>query len=834
MTCEAASGFGPFFRTTMSTQNKDTRGNLILIVAMLVVLGVWWAGNKFYFDKNRPPPANPENQAAQAEKDREPDKHPEKEPEKRPPPPPEEAVKPEVVTLGAPGSHLTVKLTSRGAGVLQVVANHFQAANPANGEPEWLDAERRHKKPLELVPEDANRDIASFLLYHYGDPKTEDFPLDMLGRRVWKRVAPAVLKDNEPVEEAVFETDVQGVKITKKFTLQPRDYHVGLEVKLELTDPQVKEKPFRYQMTGPHGLPIEGWFYASIYRNALIGQVDAKDNIVRASQDLREVSHKSGGDEVTRATGPIRYAFVQNQFFASGIAVQTRDQKDRDFLGQARPILLRSASRGLVSKADANGVVLVTADRKQATYEYATKEDRERLEPSLAAGREVILVHRTVIDLSGRSHEVITDVLDPENTAPIFHDDITAVVSTPKDDKMLKLRPGEPIVHKYVLYNGPVKVRLLNHLKLDEAIGDVPAGAPAVDPAEVDYYLDDLHLDTLTDYPSSAMGRAFSTIGVTQLVIWFTNRMHDLLWVIYSVLRFLPSIVVFGVCILLLTVLVRGAMHPVSRKQARATMRMQALQPELQKLKEKHKDDKQALQMAQMELYRKHGINPLGSCWMMFLQMPVFLGLYYCLQESIQFRLAPFLWIKSLTAPDMLIGWGDKIPWISKWDSYGSFVYLGPYFNVLPVIAVALMIVQQKLTMPPAADEQQEMQQKWMKYSMILFGLFFYKVAAGLCLYFIASSLWGFAERKLLPKKKPGELPPPVSPGRPTLMQRMLDRVMDAQRQQGGNGAIAAPPPAAPPGGKRKRGKAPAAAPDGPLAKVRAWWARLLEQAAKK
>ena len=83
-------------------------------------------------------------------------------------------------------------------------------------------------------------------------------------------------------------------------------------------------------------------------------------------------------------------------------------------------------------------------------------------------------------------------------------------------------------------------------------------------------------------------------------------------------------------------------MHPVSRKQARTTMRMQSLQPELDKLKEKYKDDKQALQMAQMELYRKHGINPLGSCWMMFLQMPVFLGLYYCLQESIHFRLAPF------------------------------------------------------------------------------------------------------------------------------------------------------------------------------------------------
>ncbi|HEX5272953.1 MAG TPA: YidC/Oxa1 family membrane protein insertase, partial [Gemmataceae bacterium] len=366
---------------------------------------------------------------------------------------------------------------------------------------------------------------------------------------------------------------------------------------------------------------------------------------------------------------------------------------------------------------------------------------------------------------------------------------------------------------------------------------------PAVDPGAVSYYLNDLRLDTLTDYPNSALGRAFSHIGVTQVVIWFTNVMHTLLWWMYCVLQYvLPDVVVYGICILILTVLVRGAMHPVSRKQARTTMRMQSLKPELDKLKEKFKDDKQGLQMAQMELYRKHGINPLGSCWMMFLQMPVFLGLYYCLQESIHFRLRPFVWIKSLTAPDMLIHWGDKIPWISSWDSYGAFYYLGPYFNVLPVIAVALMILQQKYTMPPATDDQTAMQQKWMKYSMILFGLFFYKVAAGLCLYFIASSLWGFAERKLLPKTKPGQAPP-VASSRPTLMQRMMDRLMEAQRQQAGrvDGAVVTQPSAPPAqggGNKRKRGRpappAPVPAQDGLMARVRAWWAEVLKQAAKK
>src|SRR5207302_8080582 len=129
-------------------------------------------------------------------------------------------------------------------------------------------------------------------------------------------------------------------------------------------------------------------------------------------------------------------------------------------------------------------------------------------------------------------------------------------------------------------------------------------------------------------------------------------------------------------------------------------------------------------------------------------------GLYFALQESIHFRLAEFLWIKNLAAPDMLIPWGESIPWISRPEDHGGWLYLGPYFNLLPVIAAGLMMMQQKLTMPPPTDEQQEMQQKMMKYMTIVIGIMFYKVAAGLALYFIASSAWGFAERKLLPKKK--------------------------------------------------------------------------------
>jgi YidC/Oxa1 family membrane protein insertase len=195
---------------------------------------------------------------------------------------------------------------------------------------------------------------------------------------------------------------------------------------------------------------------------------------------------------------------------------------------------------------------------------------------------------------------------------------------------------------------------------------------------------------------------------------------------------------------------------------------MAKLQPEIKKIKEKNKDDPWALYQAQQELFKRHNVNQfamLGGCLPLLAQLPIFMGLYYCLQESILFRLQPCLYIRNLAAPDMLIWWGEHIPvigFISNWSSQGSMFFLGPYFNLLPVIAVVLMMVQQSLMQPPAMDEQQEMNMKMMKWMSIVFGLMFYKVAAGLCLYFIASSLWGLAERKLQFKKKEPESTEPT------------------------------------------------------------------------
>jgi YidC/Oxa1 family membrane protein insertase len=116
-------------------------------------------------------------------------------------------------------------------------------------------------------------------------------------------------------------------------------------------------------------------------------------------------------------------------------------------------------------------------------------------------------------------------------------------------------------------------------------------------------------------------------------------------------------------------------------------------------------------------------------------------------------------WASNLAAPDMFWNWANVVP---DFVAHGTgFLGLGPYLNILPLFTIGLFIWQQKMFMPPPADEQAAMQQKMMQYMMIFMGVLFFKVASGLCVYFIASSLWGVAERKLLPKtqrKADGEM----------------------------------------------------------------------------
>jgi YidC/Oxa1 family membrane protein insertase len=234
------------------------------------------------------------------------------------------------------------------------------------------------------------------------------------------------------------------------------------------------------------------------------------------------------------------------------------------------------------------------------------------------------------------------------------------------------------------------------------------------------------------------------------------------------VLHFFYSIVGnYGIAIVMLTVLVRGAMFPISYKQTQNMARMQALKPEMDRITDKYKNDMPRRSQAIQELYKKHNINPLGGCLPVFLQMPIFIGLYRSLMVDVELRQSPLFghairWCSNLAAPDMFLNWSRIMPeFVSNGMGLpglplGTLLGLGPYLNILPLVTVSLFLVTQKMSMPAPTNEQAAMQQKMMKYMTVFMGLMFYKVASGLCLYFIASSLWGIAERKLLPKAQVG------------------------------------------------------------------------------
>jgi len=220
----------------------------------------------------------------------------------------------------------------------------------------------------------------------------------------------------------------------------------------------------------------------------------------------------------------------------------------------------------------------------------------------------------------------------------------------------------------------------------------------------------------------------------------------------------------YGLAIIMLTAVVRLAMFPMSKKQAMNAQMMAKLQPEIKKLQEKYKKNLEERTRKQQELFRKHNYNPLAGCLVMFVQLPIFIGLYRSLMVDVELRQAPLFgsairWCSNLSAPDMLWYWKGVIP---AFFTDGNAIYvLGPYLNVLPLMTVVLFLMQQKMFMPPPADDQAAMQQKIMKFMMIFIGLLFFKVASGLCLYFIVSSLWGLGERQFMPKIDAGKDTPP-------------------------------------------------------------------------
>jgi len=168
----------------------------------------------------------------------------------------------------------------------------------------------------------------------------------------------------------------------------------------------------------------------------------------------------------------------------------------------------------------------------------------------------------------------------------------------------------------------------------------------------------------------------------------------------------------WGLAIIGLTIIVKSCLYPLSAASFRSMAKMRKLQPEMARLKERFGDDRQQFSQAMMELYKKEGANPLGGCFPILLQMPVFLALYWTLMESVELRHAPFfLWIHDLSAMD-------------------------PYF-ILPILMGISMFLTQRMQPEPPDP----VQAKVFKFMPIMFTFFFLWFPSGLVLYWLVNNI---------------------------------------------------------------------------------------------
>ena len=196
----------------------------------------------------------------------------------------------------------------------------------------------------------------------------------------------------------------------------------------------------------------------------------------------------------------------------------------------------------------------------------------------------------------------------------------------------------------------------------------------------------------------------------------------------------------YGIAIIILTLITKGLLWPLGTKSYKSMSQMKKMQPLIQELKEKHKDDRKKMNEATMSLYRTYKINPLGGCLPMVVQIPVFFALYRMLYEAIELRHAPFfLWINDLSAPDRLFNFNFSIPFMQP--PYG--------IPVLTLIMGASMLLQQKMS-PPMGDSTQA---KMMMLMPIVFTFIFINFSSGLVLYWLINNIFSMGQQYYISKK---------------------------------------------------------------------------------
>jgi len=193
----------------------------------------------------------------------------------------------------------------------------------------------------------------------------------------------------------------------------------------------------------------------------------------------------------------------------------------------------------------------------------------------------------------------------------------------------------------------------------------------------------------------------------------------------------------YGYVLIVFAFMIKILVYPLTKKSYQSMSAMQAIAPEVNALKEKYKSNPTKLNQATMELYKRKGVNPLGGCLPMLLQMPLLFALFQVFRTTIELRSEPFVWwITDLSSPDAVFYLPFKIP------LYGSHV------AILPILMVVSMFIQQRMMSGPA----QQPQQKTMQYFMTgFFFLMFNGFPSGLNLYYTLFNVLTIAQQKLIP-----------------------------------------------------------------------------------
>jgi len=248
-----------------------------------------------------------------------------------------------------------------------------------------------------------------------------------------------------------------------------------------------------------------------------------------------------------------------------------------------------------------------------------------------------------------------------------------------------QLPPGGKAEHRFRIFAGPKKLRALQAVTGGTAGDEKPAG-----------------LDKSVDFG------------------WFSILCYPMLWALKTFNGWVGN---YGIAIIFLTILIKLLLLPLTHKSMKSMKDMAKLKPLMEELKKKYKDDKQRLNQEMMNLYKIHKINPLGGCFPMLLQMPIWIALYRMLYSSVELYQTPFI-----------AGWIDDLSWRD------------PYF-IMPIVLGLAMFLQQKLS-PTSVDSQQA---KMMMYAMPVFMTFIMLyLPSGLVLYIFVNSLLSIGHQLLL------------------------------------------------------------------------------------